>query len=187
VNFGETVRAVAGQLDEASCRWVIIGGVALGLYTTPRTTCDVDLLVDGSFASRLPALLCPLGYTVAFAWEESTHLAPTRADRCPLDILHAHRPHSLGMLARAQRFELEPGGLVVPVAEPEDLIGLKVQAMENDPERRRGELVDIRALLESAASTGRRFDLARVREYFALFGEDRELGELMEGLEDALR
>ncbi|MDD5563810.1 MAG: nucleotidyltransferase, partial [Thermoanaerobaculaceae bacterium] len=89
------------------------------------------------------------------------------------------------MLDRARRVEVGELGLRIPVVEVEDLIGLKVQALVNDPDRRRGELVDIRALLEASAARGTKLDLGRVREYFALFGEQRELDGLMTGLEDA--
>ena len=134
---------------------------------------------------ELEALLTELGYTVTFRWEESSHFAPTRPHLCPIDFLHAHRPHSLAMLDRARRVEVGELGLRIPVVEVEDLIGLKVQAFVNDPDRRRGELVDIRALLEATAARGAKLDLDRVREYFALFGEQHELDGLMVGLEHA--
>ncbi len=187
MDFEATLRAVGRQLDGSGCRWAAIGGVAVGVYGVPRATADIDLLVDGACAPRLEALLSELGYTLSFRWEESSHYTPTRPDRCPLDILHAHRAHSLGMLARAQRRPLAADAFTLPVVELEDLIGLKVQAMVNDPDRWRGELVDMRALLEAAAARHASVDLGRVREYFALFNEEHQLEELLEGIEDALR
>ncbi len=191
MNFAGTLKDVAGCLDAQDCRWAVIGALAAAIHGVPRTTVDIDVLIDATFAQRLDVLLADLGYSVTFRWEESSHFAATRPDRCPLDFLHAHRPHSLAMLERAQRVELGEDGLRVPVVQVEDLIGLKVQALVNDPDRRRGELVDIRALLEAAAArAGRldctRIDCGRVREYFSLFGEERTLDELIKGLEDAL-
>jgi len=184
MDFHATLAAVTARLDREGCRWAVIGGVAMGFYGWARTTFDIDILVDGCLAERLAALLDDLGYRVDFQWEESTHLVPTRDDRCRLDILHAKRPHTQAMLSRAHRIRVDDS-LAVPVVELEDLIGLKVQAMINDPERRRGELVDIRALLEAAAARGG-CDMTRVREYFALFSELDELAELSKGLEVAL-
>ncbi len=186
VNFQCTLEDVARCLDGMGCRWAVIGAVAAAIHGVPRTTVDVDVLIDGAFAQRLDCLLTDLGYKVTFRWEESSHFAPTRPHLCPIDFLHAHRPHSLAMLDRARRVEVGELGLRIPVVEVEDLIGLKVQALVNDPDRRRGELVDIRALLEASAARGTKLDLGRVREYFALFGEQRELDGLMTGLEDAL-
>jgi predicted nucleotidyltransferase len=187
VNFTDTLRAVSDKLDASGYRWAVIGGLAVGIYGAPRATVDIDVLLEGGCAVRLDEMLADLGYSLVYRWEESSHFTPTRPDRCPLDFLHARRPHSLGMLERAHRVELGEEGLRVPVVEMEDLVGLKVQAMVNDPDRRRGELVDIRALLEAAASLKRHVDMDRVREYFALFGEEKELQELMRGLEDALQ
>ncbi len=185
MNFECTLEDVARCLDGLGCRWAVIGAVAAAIHGVPRTTVDVDVLIDGAFAQRLDGLLLNLGYTVTFRWEESSHYAPTRPRLCPIDFLHAHRAHSLAMLDRAHRVEVGELGLRIPVVEVEDLIGLKVQAMVNDPDRRRGELVDIRALLEASATRGSKLDMARIREYFTLFGEQRELDELMTGLENA--
>jgi predicted nucleotidyltransferase len=185
MDFRATLSVVGGRLDAPACRWAVIGGVAMGIYGVPRATVDVDLLVEITCAARLDELLAGLGYEVAYRWEESSHFASSTADLCPLDVLHAHRAHSLGMLERAGRVPLGEGGLAVPVVELEDLIGLKVQAMVNDADRRRGELVDIRALLEAAAAQRVRLDGARINEYFALFHEEAELDGLMQGLNDA--
>ena len=116
---------------------------------------------------------------------KASHFVPTRPDRCPLDVLHARRAHSLAMLARADHMQLAADSIHVPVVQVEDLIGLKVQALVNDPDRRRGELVDIRALLEAAAERRAGLDRARVEEYFALFNEQDELAELSRGVERA--
>jgi predicted nucleotidyltransferase len=186
MDFRATLSVVAGRLDVAACRWAVIGGVAMGIYGVPRATVDVDLLVEATCASRLDELLAGLGYEVTYRWEESSHFTGAAAELCPLDVLHAHRPHSLGMLERAHRVPLGGEALAVPVVELEDLIGLKVQAMVNDAERRRGELVDIRALLEAAAARHMAVERARLQEYFALFGEEAELDGLTRGLEDAL-
>ena len=186
MNFVSTLRDVGACFDALGCRWAVIGALAAGIHGVPRTTVDVDALIDGAFAARLDIPLAELGYSVTFRWEESSHFASGRPDRCPLDFLHARRPHTLGMLARAERVDLVGPDLPIPVVQVEDLIGLKVQAMVNDPDRRRGELVDIRALLEAAAVRGTRLDRRRVREYFAIFNEEHEFEELLKGLEHAL-
>ena len=49
---------------------------------------------------------------------------------------------------------------------PEDIVGLKVQALANDPGRERQDLADIDRLAEHFAAE---MDWKRIREYFALF------------------
>lgn len=186
MNFVSTLRDLGTCFAALECRWAVIGALAAGVHGVPRTTVDVDALIDGAFASRLDVALADLGYSVTFRWEESSHFASGRPDRCPLDFLHARRPHTMAMLARAETVDLVGPDMPIPVVQVEDLIGLKVQAMVNDPDRRRGELVDIRALLEAAAVRGARLDRRRVREFFVIFNEEHEFEELLKGLEDAL-
>ncbi len=185
MDFRGTLEVLGRRFGERGCTWAVIGGVAMGLYGVVRTTVDVDILLDGAFAPCLDEMLADVGYRLVYRWEESSHFAPTIPERCPLDVLHARRAHTRAMLARARLVALGADGPSVPVVAVEDLIGLKVQAMVNDPERRRGELVDIRALLEAAAASGTTLDRRRLEEYFALFGELDELAELVQGVEGA--
>lgn len=185
MDFRGTLEALGERLHERGCCWAVIGGVAMGFYGVTRATVDIDLLADGAYAPQLDEMLSDLGYRLVYRWEESSHFAPSRPERCPLDVLHARRPHSLAMLARANNFPLGPDGPTIPVVQVEDLVGLKVQAMVNDPDRRRGEQVDIRALFEAAAERGGGLDRKRIEEYFALFGELDELAELAKGVESA--
>ena len=79
-----------------------------------------------------------------------------------IDILHAFRNPSLGMLARAEAVEIEPG-LSIRVARVEDIIGLKVQALTNNPARAEGEarrLLTPREYTEFATFASR-FDRSR--------------------------
>lgn len=48
--------------------------------------------------------------------------------------------------------------MTLPVATIEDIIGLKIQALVNDPARAVGDWNDIRLLLESAHTQGLRLD-----------------------------
>ena len=77
------------------------------------------------------------------------------------------------MLARARVSEL--AGDRIRVAAPEDLIGLKLQAVHNDPRRFR-DWGDIRVLL---ALRDGNLDMLRVREYFAIFGFHEQLEQLL--------
>ena len=58
---------------------------------------------------------------------------------------------------------------------PEDIIGLKVQAIANDPSRKNADLADIESLLKLHA---RRLDWQLIQSYFELF----DFGPLFESL-----
>lgn len=174
---------VVDALDPAERDWAVVGAVALGVHGVPRATLDLDLLVDKKALPRLDNALLGAGYELTHRWEESSHFAGGGPGRCPVDVLHAHRPHSRRMLAEAEPRDV--GGLTAPVVRREDLIGLKLQGMVNDPERERTDAADIRRLLEVAV-VGPPLDGGRVRAYFELFGRAGLLDELAEGLERAL-
>ncbi|MEO8011862.1 MAG: hypothetical protein ABI650_09485, partial [Dokdonella sp.] len=90
-----------------------------------------------------------------------------------LDVLYAHRPIARRLLAEARVRTTTMGALRVVSAE--GLIGFKLQAVINNPDRMR-DLDDIRALLH--AQTGR-LDMEEIREYFELFDRTELLDELL--------
>jgi hypothetical protein len=75
------------------------------------------------------------------------------------------------MLDRAREHRIHGGAGVIRVAEAEDVIGLKVQAMANDPRREAQEIADIESL---ARRHGGSLDWARVEEYYRVFGLEAE-------------
>lgn len=79
------------------------------------------------------------------------------------------------MLSRAKSYPVFGGTQTVRVIRPEDVIGLKVQAMVNDPDRRTQELADIERLM---ALYGERLDWERIEEYYDLFNLGEGAGQL---------
>lgn len=74
------------------------------------------------------------------------------------------------MLARAQARPVLGGTHQLRVLQVEDLIGLKVQGLANNPLRRAKEQLDIEALMSLHQAS---LDWNRIQEYYDLF----ELGE----------
>ena len=94
-----------------------------------------------------------------------------------VDFIHAFREISLGMLQRARLLPAFSGKRTLRVLEPEDVIGLKVQALANNPKRLSRETADIEALLRAHRG---KLDTARLEEYFQLFGLSPLLASLRE-------
>lgn len=61
------------------------------------------------------------------------------------------------MIERASRLPVF-GGTTIPVVQLEDLIGLKVQVLVNDPRRSMRDWADIRLILEMAGEKGNSVD-----------------------------
>jgi hypothetical protein len=84
------------------------------------------------------------------------------------------------MLARAiKHMILEK--LEVPVLILEDIIGLKVQSMVNNPKRHLLDLADIEYLLRENIDG---LDLDIIRDYFELFHRGEKLDEILKGIKD---
>jgi len=94
-----------------------------------------------------------------------------------VDFLHAFRPASLAMLERAELKMVFDGQQPIPVILPEDLIGLKVQAIANKPPRMAIDRADIEGLMQIY---GDQLDWQRVADYFALFDMTELYVELKE-------
>ena len=90
-----------------------------------------------------------------------------------MDFLLAHRKPTLDLLATARP---RPAfGHELHVVDVEGIVGLKLQALLNDP-RRQQDLVDIRALL---AAHRKSLELERLRSYFRLFEREAMLDDLL--------
>jgi len=81
-----------------------------------------------------------------------------------VDFLHAFREASLQMLRRA--VEKEIFGMVKILSMiPEDLIGLKLQAIKNNPQRKQREMEDILFLVENYKD---KMDWSLIEQYVRL-------------------
>ena len=82
------------------------------------------------------------------------------------------------MMKRASRQTVFGGEYIVKTLMPEDFIGLKIQAISNDPENRYHiDAPDIQRLL---ALHKDKMDMALVREYFQIFDKEDLLDEWLD-------
>jgi len=139
-----------------------------------RATVDLDFILMLEDLDRADAILKGCGYQRAFRSENVSHYSAGNRSLGRIDLLHAFRGPSLSMIARAERLEVSDG-LSLPVVQAEDIIGLKIQAAVNDPQREVGDWTDIRLLIETAAQTGVSLDWELISDYLELFELGREL------------
>lgn len=169
MDFGRVLPELSRALDAAGIRYALMGGFALGFHGAARMTSAIDLLVARDDLPGLDAVLGARGCQLRARTDNVSHFtAPLRAQGS-VDGLHAFRPHSLGMLKRARRLPYSGGD--TPVLLPEDIIGLKLQAIANDPGRREQDLADVQRL---TAATGAAMDWGLLQDYFLLFGMQDE-------------
>jgi hypothetical protein len=154
-------------------RVALIGGFALPFHGIRRATGDVDFLVDEAGREPLHDALVAAGYETLHRSADAANYRATDPVHVGVDVLYARRPATRAMLARA-RVVGGPSG--VAIVDVEGLIGLKLQALVNDPRRRRQDEADIVALLRLHLDA---LDLPLLEEYFALFERGDDLARFL--------
>ena len=177
MDFLEVIRQVGARLDEAGIRYALIGGFGMAMRGVQRATVDLDFIVLLDNLETVHRTLSTLGYEREFHSDNVSHYQAKNTKLGRIDILHAFRAPTLSMLERAQRLEVAYG-LFLPVARTEDIIGLKIQAAFNDPQREAADWQDIRMLIEAAASQRTALDWELIGDYLAIFEQPERLGQL---------
>lgn len=182
MDFDLVLKTLISEFSRLEIRCAAIGGFALGVLGAPRQTMDLDFLVHRDDLQKLDRSLTALGYSRVFQSENVSQYRHPDADWGSVDFVHAFRKISLAMLDRAKNYPAFGGNLKLKTAQPEDIIGLKVQAMSNDPERRAQEQSDIERLMGQYAN---RLDWDRIQEFYDVFGLAEEARTLRERFDHA--
>lgn len=146
----------------------------MALRGVQRTTLDADFILLADDLENCHKILQSIGYQREFHSENMSHYVATEPDLGRVDLLHAFRPATLGMLERSERLPLM-NGCTIPVVHTEDLIGLKVQAACNDASRATGDWSDIHRLTENAGHTNQPLDWELIGDYLDLFEQSHHL------------
>lgn len=174
MDFGTVLGVVIGFLKEKRVRYAVIGGVALVAYGLPRTTVDLDLVVEASAQDDLIRFLESLGYRTlhrSSGYSNHHHSDPLWGS---IDFVYVTGETSHKLFA-ATRISEGPRGLQIPLPKPEHLAALKVLAMKNDPARTFQELADIRFLLDLPG-----VDRREIQDYFDRHGLKERFDDLEE-------
>ncbi|MCL5978540.1 MAG: nucleotidyltransferase family protein [Nitrospirae bacterium] len=175
MDFKLVLEKLLASFKEQGIRYALIGGFAFGLRGAGRSTVDIDFLVDRSDMDKVDTTMKGLGYECKYRSENvSQYVSPLKVFG-EVDFLHAFREASLEMLERAEGKEVFNGALTVKTLIPEDLIGLKLQAIKNDPKREETDMADIKILFQIYKNS---LDWSLIKKYFKIFGM-RDLYEKM--------
>ncbi|CAM2915450.1 nucleotidyl transferase AbiEii/AbiGii toxin family protein [Rariglobus hedericola] len=177
MNFEVVIRRVVGALEESGIHYALIGGFAMALRGVQRATMDLDFILMLEDMEKTDAILKSCGYERVFQSANVSHYISADKSWGRIDILHAFRGPTLGMLERAEVMPVL-GDFSIRVVHIEDLIGLKVQASVNDPNRAARDWSDIRMILEAAAGQGVAINWLLVGDYLGIFNLETKLAEL---------
>lgn len=172
MDFYKTLGSIFEKFRQNSIDSALIGGFALHFWGYSRATTDLDLLVLGKDRNQLNRSMQELGFKVEL---ETVHVARYQSGKDQVDFIFSQTFHGSKIIDRACEKELL--GIKLRVARAEDIIGLKVQSMVNDPLRWLREMADIENLL---IENGRTLDLKLIEQYFSLFKLEKEWKEILE-------
>lgn len=175
MDFNLVIQKTLSEFKKADIHYALIGGFALGMWGVSKATVDVDFLVLNSDMDKVDGIMKGLGYQNVFhSGNVSQYSSPVKVFG-EVDFLHAYREASVSMLENAEEKKVFGGKLSIKVARPEDLIGLKIQAIANDETRLAGDLADIESLM---ALYKEKLDWDKIGEYFSIFEKDDMAKEL---------
>lgn len=136
------------------------------LWGVARGTVDMDFLVRRDDLEKLDRIMAQLGYEIRFRSENVSQYVASQGLFGEIDFLHAFREPTRRMLERAAEKTIFTDALAVRVLQPEDLIGLKIQAIANNRDREQGDMYDIEELVRLHGTT---LDWDRIEEYCTIF------------------
>ena len=133
----ELYRSLQSAFDSLNLPWYVFGAQAAILYGAARLTADVDVTVTlhGHPLAELITALQQAGFETRisaaekFAEQHRVLLLIHTSSRMPVDIIIAGSGPEEAILARSRK--LAVGGVLIPVACPEDLIVMKLLAGRN--------------------------------------------------------
>ena len=172
--FLDAIHLVRDVARTHGFRVALIGGFALPFHGVRRATGDVDFLVEARGADQLHDALLSAGYVVLHRSDDVANYRATLALASGVDVLYARRAPTIAMLERAK---VPQGNAGVAVVDVEGLIGLKLQAIVNDPRRRRQDEADIVQLMTQHLPS---LNAALLEEYFALFDRQDALTRFLD-------
>jgi hypothetical protein len=168
---------LAKEFSALDIQYAVIGGFAMNALGLARSTVDIDFLILAKDTPKLNSLLESLGYSCVFKTENVSQYTSSSNELGEIDVLHAFRSSSIKMLNRTRQVSLFHGTILINVLSPEDLVGLKLQALVNDDTRAMREMADIHAILDRFRSE---IYWNVVEEHFKLFDKHLLFKELKE-------
>lgn len=178
MNFERVIKMITQEFNKRKVSYALIGGYAMAFYGIIRATVDIDFIVDEKDRDYVKQTLAK-NYRIFY---ESDNVIQFISDDIfgNIDFILAKRDIGRDILKNARFFKATGGKIKIKVARLEDIIGLKLQAIKNEPKRYIKERYDIEMIMEQQ---GKKLDWERVYMYFKIFEYEKDFNELRERYE----
>lgn len=181
MDFKNVLEKLLTAFKEQDIRYALMGGFAMGVWGGSRSTVDLDFLVHRDDMRSIHGILTSLGYEILNKTENVSQYTSPLKIFGGIDFIHAFREASVEMLQRAVKKDIFGGKLKIKTLIPEDIIGLKLQAVYNNPSRQMVDMADIELLV---SVNKKKLDWTLLERYCKIFNmEDvcKKLKEVSEG------
>jgi hypothetical protein len=175
MDFRKIIPVVIAEFKKENIRYALIGGFAMGAVGVMRSTMDIDFLVDKNDLDKVKKVMGKYNYHCVYSNENVSQYVSDLKIFGEIDFLHAFREISLDMINMAKEIEIFEGKQRIRVSVPEDIIGLKLQAAVNNPQRNTREFADIEMIMDTLRN---KLDWQRIEGYFSLFKLAKKFGQL---------
>ena len=172
VDLRRLLGIVSAACEGAGARWAVIGGVAMNAYGHARTTHDFDVASEGGRREEILRRLQGEGFQLLNDVPAFSNLLHPDRSLGRLDFLWMDERTAERVFLEVRTLPVE-GLDSIPVASPEHLVAMKVQAVASRPTRVFRDGADLQFLLEVPG-----IDDNRVREFFEAAGLLELLGRL---------
>ncbi|MBP7552203.1 MAG: hypothetical protein KA885_02160 [Spirochaetes bacterium] len=160
MDFKQTLLLVINEMNNQKVDYGLIGGFALGLYGVDRSTSDLDFMINFKDIDKIKEILLENGFELLFFSDNVLQFVSPIKDFGEIDIIVAKREVSINMLKSAIEKNILGNSVSVKILLPEDIIGLKLQAIKNDSSRESIDRSDIKYLLENIL-----LDINKIKNY----------------------
>lgn len=184
MDFVGTLESIEKEFSAQGMSFGLIGGLALAFYGVQRATMDIDFLILIDDIAKAHQILEKMGYERQFHSQNVSHYKHTDLQRGRIDFLHAQRPATRKLLKSAEPLEYSEGK-IIPIISREGIIGLKAQALNNDPSRLLTDLADIKLLLEQSSRENIVIDWEEIESYLKLFSLEHYMKDFKDWYESA--
>ena len=181
MDFKLVLEKLLTAFKEQNISYALMGGFAMGLWGGSRSTVDMDFLVHKDDMEKVHKILTDMGYECHHSTENVSQYTSPLKIFGGIDFIHAFREASVEMLQRAVEKDIFSSKLKIKTLIPEDIIGLKLQSVYNNPSREMVDMADIELLV---SVNKKKLNWTLLERYCRIFNmEDvcKKLKEVSEG------
>ncbi|RJR16169.1 MAG: hypothetical protein C4581_10530 [Nitrospiraceae bacterium] len=180
MDFKLVLEKLLTAFKDQDIRYALMGGFAMGLWGGSRSTVDLDFLAHHDDMKQVHGIVTSLGYELHLKTDNVSQYTSPLKIFGGIDFIHAFREASVEMLQRAVEKDIFSGSLKIRTLIPADIIGMKLQAIYNNPSREKIDMADIELLVSVNNSN---LDWELIRKYCEIFSMEELYRKLKESIQ----